>query len=162
MIWIEAVAAVEKISSIERTACRNVFEKRFTATRMAEEYVDLYQSMVSTSIDHTISAALLDFSSFAGNRPITIPANPWQDISVADIVRVKDQYYVKATSALADDRTRVLKYGDTFAVLNRYGDIEPLGFGQFGLVPLRNAPSLAHDHAVKSADSHAAELHHSR
>jgi glycogen debranching enzyme len=52
---------------------------------------------------------------------------------VADIVRVKDQYYVKATSALADDRTRVLKYGDTFAVLNRYGDIEPLGFGQFGL-----------------------------
>jgi glycogen debranching enzyme len=54
-------------------------------------------------------------------------------MSVADIVRVKDQYYVKATSALADDRTRVLKYGDTFAVLNRYGDIEPLGFGQFGL-----------------------------
>ncbi len=52
---------------------------------------------------------------------------------MADIVRVKDQYYVRATSALADDRTRVLKYGDTFAVLNRYGDIEPLGFGQFGL-----------------------------
>ena len=52
---------------------------------------------------------------------------------MADIVRVKDQYYVKATSALADDRTRVLKYGDTFAVLNRYGDIEPIGFGQFGL-----------------------------
>src|ERR1700682_850000 len=54
-------------------------------------------------------------------------------MSVADIVRVKDQYYVKATSALADDRTRVLTYGETFAVLNRYGDIEPLGFGQFGL-----------------------------
>jgi glycogen debranching enzyme len=52
---------------------------------------------------------------------------------VTDIVRVKDEYYVRATSALADDRTRVLKYGDTFAVLNRYGDIEPLGFGQFGL-----------------------------
>ena len=52
---------------------------------------------------------------------------------MADIVRVKDHYYVLATSALADDRTRVLKYGDTFAVLNRYGDIEPLGQGQFGL-----------------------------
>ena len=52
---------------------------------------------------------------------------------MADIVRVKNEYYVRATSALADDRTRVLKYGDTFAVLNRYGDIEPLGFGQFGL-----------------------------
>jgi glycogen debranching enzyme len=32
-----------------------------------------------------------------------------------------------------DDRTRVLKCGDTFAVLNRYGDIEDLGFSQFGL-----------------------------
>ena len=52
---------------------------------------------------------------------------------MADIVRVKDQYYVRATSALADDRTRVLKYGDTFAVLNRYGDIEPIGVGQCGL-----------------------------
>ncbi|HXM93391.1 MAG TPA: amylo-alpha-1,6-glucosidase [Candidatus Dormibacteraeota bacterium] len=54
-------------------------------------------------------------------------------MSVEDIVRLKDQYYVRATSALADDRTRVLKYGDTFAVLNRFGDIEHLGFGQFGL-----------------------------
>lgn len=52
----QAVAAVEKISSIERTACRNVFEKRFTAARMAEEYVDLYQSMISMAVDATISA----------------------------------------------------------------------------------------------------------
>ena len=43
----EAVAAVEKIESIERTACRNVFEKRFTATHMAERYVQIYQSMAS-------------------------------------------------------------------------------------------------------------------
>jgi glycosyltransferase involved in cell wall biosynthesis len=41
----QAVAAVEKVSSLERTACRNVFDKRFTATRMAEQYVDLFQSM---------------------------------------------------------------------------------------------------------------------
>jgi glycosyltransferase involved in cell wall biosynthesis len=43
----QAVAAVEKIASIERTACRNVFEKRFTATRMAEQYTDVYQSMIT-------------------------------------------------------------------------------------------------------------------
>ena len=52
---------------------------------------------------------------------------------MTDIVRVKDQYYVRASSALADDRTRVLKYGDTFGVFNRYGDIESLGMSQFGL-----------------------------
>jgi glycosyltransferase involved in cell wall biosynthesis len=44
----EAVAAVEKITSIERTACRNVFEKRFTAAHMAKRYVqEVYQSMAS-------------------------------------------------------------------------------------------------------------------
>jgi glycogen debranching enzyme len=52
---------------------------------------------------------------------------------LADIVRVADEYYVRASSALADDRTRVLKFGDTFAVFNRYGDIEQLGNSQFGL-----------------------------
>src|ERR1700740_589124 len=52
---------------------------------------------------------------------------------LTDIVRVEDEYYVRASSALADDRTRVLKYGDTFAVFNRYGDIEPLGTSRFGL-----------------------------
>jgi len=43
----QAVAAVEKIESIERTACRNVFEKRFTAAHMAERYLQVYQSMAS-------------------------------------------------------------------------------------------------------------------
>jgi glycosyltransferase involved in cell wall biosynthesis len=43
----EAVSAVEKIASIERTACRNVFEKRFTSAHMAEQYVQVYQSMAS-------------------------------------------------------------------------------------------------------------------
>jgi glycogen debranching enzyme len=52
---------------------------------------------------------------------------------LTDIVRVADEYYVRASSALADDRTRVLKCGDTFAVFNRYGDIEDLGTSQFGL-----------------------------
>jgi glycogen debranching enzyme len=52
---------------------------------------------------------------------------------LTDIVRVADEYYVRASSALADDRTRVLKYGDTFAIFNRYGDIEAFGPSQFGL-----------------------------
>jgi len=52
---------------------------------------------------------------------------------LADIVRLENEYYVRASSALADDRTRVLKYGDTFAVFNRFGDIEPIGPSKFGL-----------------------------
>jgi len=52
---------------------------------------------------------------------------------LGDIIRIKEKYYVLASSALADDRTRVLKYGDTFGVFNRYGDIEAVGHGQLGL-----------------------------
>ena len=50
-----------------------------------------------------------------------------------DILTIENEYYVRVTSALADDRTRVLKYGETFAVFNRVGDIEALGPVQFGL-----------------------------
>jgi glycogen debranching enzyme len=53
--------------------------------------------------------------------------------TVNDVVQVEDQYYVRATSALADDRTRVLKYGETFAVFNRFGDVEAFGALQFGM-----------------------------
>lgn len=50
-----------------------------------------------------------------------------------DIIRVKDEFYILATSALADDRTRVMKHGDTFAVFDRHGDIQPVGLGEQGL-----------------------------
>jgi glycogen debranching enzyme len=44
-----------------------------------------------------------------------------------------DEFHIKALSAPGDDRTRVLKYGETFAVFNRSGDIESVGTMQFGL-----------------------------
>jgi glycosyltransferase involved in cell wall biosynthesis len=54
----QAVAAVAKISTIERTACRNIFEKRYTAARMAEEYVGIYQSMATPAAVSTDSQAI--------------------------------------------------------------------------------------------------------
>jgi glycogen debranching enzyme len=51
----------------------------------------------------------------------------------SDIIRVQDVYYILATSALADDRTRVLKHGETFALFDRYGDIQPVGLGEQGI-----------------------------
>lgn len=49
------------------------------------------------------------------------------------MIQVENRFYVLATSSLADDRTRVLKWGETFAVLNRLGDIESAGLGEQGL-----------------------------
>jgi glycogen debranching enzyme len=53
--------------------------------------------------------------------------------SPSDVIEVGDQFYIRAQSSLADDRTRVLLNGDTFAIFDRYGDIQPLGFGQQGI-----------------------------
>ena len=50
-----------------------------------------------------------------------------------DIIRHQDQFYILATSSRVDDRTRVLKHGDTFAVFDRFGDIAPVGIGELGL-----------------------------
>jgi glycogen debranching enzyme len=48
-------------------------------------------------------------------------------------VEASDQFYILSTSARSDDRTRVMKHGDTFAVFDRFGDIESAGTGELGI-----------------------------
>ena len=58
----EAISAVERVSSIDRRLCRLTFDQRFSAARMARNYVNLYASMViKTQIQElqTISTAAL-------------------------------------------------------------------------------------------------------
>jgi glycogen debranching enzyme len=50
-----------------------------------------------------------------------------------DIIEIGQQFYIRASSSLADDRTRVLLHGDTFAIFDRGGDIQPVGVGQQGI-----------------------------
>jgi glycosyltransferase involved in cell wall biosynthesis len=42
----QAVAAVEKIGTLSRQRCRQVFEERFSATRMTRDYLAVYQSLI--------------------------------------------------------------------------------------------------------------------
>lgn len=44
----EAVEAVDRIPRLSRIACRRAFELRFTADRMAREYVDVYRELMLT------------------------------------------------------------------------------------------------------------------
>jgi glycogen debranching enzyme len=44
-----------------------------------------------------------------------------------------DSHHVLAPSGITDDRTRVLKHGDTFAVFDHLGQIKPGGLGEEGL-----------------------------
>ena len=50
-----------------------------------------------------------------------------------EVLRISDRYYILSTSARIDDRTRVLKHGDTFAIFDRFGDVEGSGAGVLGI-----------------------------
>jgi glycogen debranching enzyme len=52
---------------------------------------------------------------------------------VDDIIQVQDQHYIVASSARLNDRVRVLKHGETFAVFDYKGDILPIGHGEQGV-----------------------------
>src|SRR4029453_15061166 len=44
----DAVAAVRRIDTIDRRVCRETFERRFAARRMASNYVDVYRKLAAT------------------------------------------------------------------------------------------------------------------
>ena len=44
-----------------------------------------------------------------------------------------DRYYILASSSYADDQTRVLNFGDTFAIFDRWGDSRQIGQGVQGI-----------------------------
>ena len=45
----EAVRAVERTRTLSRQRCRQVFEERFTVSRMAHDYLSLYQRLMTTT-----------------------------------------------------------------------------------------------------------------
>lgn len=48
-------------------------------------------------------------------------------------IQLDEQWYILATSSPADERRRVLKHNDLFALLDRFGDIQPIGMAEEGL-----------------------------
>jgi glycogen debranching enzyme len=55
---------------------------------------------------------------------------------VSEIIEVRGEYYILATSPLADTQTRVLKQGETFAIFDLYGDVRPIGSSEQGMYHL--------------------------
>jgi glycogen debranching enzyme len=53
---------------------------------------------------------------------------------MSGLVEIEGQFYIPASdSSVADAANRVLKHADMFAILDRHGDIRPLGFENQGL-----------------------------
>jgi hypothetical protein len=45
----EAVQAVQRVADLDRAECRRVFDHRFTAAQMADDYVRVYERVISSS-----------------------------------------------------------------------------------------------------------------
>jgi glycosyltransferase involved in cell wall biosynthesis len=56
----EAVAAVAKAANVDRAGCRAYFEERFTAARMAGEYLDIYRRLSEGSDEASAAMAAAD------------------------------------------------------------------------------------------------------
>ncbi len=48
-------------------------------------------------------------------------------------IRHEDKWYILATSSPPDERRRVLKHNETFAMFDRFGDIQSIGLGEEGM-----------------------------
>jgi glycosyltransferase involved in cell wall biosynthesis len=49
----DSLAALEKIQNFDRSRCRRIFEKRFSAARMAADYVKIYERLMTTGLAMT-------------------------------------------------------------------------------------------------------------
>jgi glycosyltransferase involved in cell wall biosynthesis len=58
----EAIEAVDKVKTMSRAACRNMFEERFTARRMANDYLNLYELLAEEclSLEDSLMADISD------------------------------------------------------------------------------------------------------
>jgi glycosyltransferase involved in cell wall biosynthesis len=64
----EAVRAVQRVEGLDRRRCRRVFEDRFTADRMARDYVGVYEKLIgSAETKLTASAAMAGLTEEPGN-----------------------------------------------------------------------------------------------
>jgi glycosyltransferase involved in cell wall biosynthesis len=73
----EAIAALPEILSYDRRAVRQRFEERFTAARMAKDYVSVYRRLLKTSASDA-RLLQLDLNSGNGSTPMSIekPLSP--------------------------------------------------------------------------------------
>jgi glycogen debranching enzyme len=54
-------------------------------------------------------------------------------METSEIIRPQENFYILATESLPSERSLILKHGDTFAVLNRFGDIDSRGRPEEGI-----------------------------
>jgi glycosyltransferase involved in cell wall biosynthesis len=77
----EAIQALPHVMALDRQKVRQRFEQRFSATRMAKDYVTLYRSMSELSLDAPTNQAIVTDHNVL-RRPLTNGSNPNVELSL--------------------------------------------------------------------------------
>jgi glycogen debranching enzyme len=94
---------------------------QFGACRLVFPLAALLPSTIMVDLMADSTAKITDDKKHSLGRPVTtgrVEGGP---------------HHIIAAASLADERTRVLKHADTFAVFDHYGDVKPGGLGEEGL-----------------------------
>ncbi len=127
-----AVRALDRVGRLDRRSVRERFEQRFLDSRMADDYVRVYESILDRRQGPGRRRQGAPAPGHLGASAIPPPASLVPTGAAAGL-ELPGQHYILATSSLADENRRVLKQGDTFAVLDHYGDIRSVGLGEQGV-----------------------------
>jgi glycosyltransferase involved in cell wall biosynthesis len=60
----QAVEAVRRVRDLSRARCRKVFEKRFTASRMASDYINVYTRLADSRmrrVEQSLESSMRSF-----------------------------------------------------------------------------------------------------
>jgi glycosyltransferase involved in cell wall biosynthesis len=72
----EAVRAVERAANFDRRRCRAVFEERFSARRMAHDYLDLYRETLEGEVELPRIAPIPPFAMLTRTPASSLPEDP--------------------------------------------------------------------------------------
>jgi glycosyltransferase involved in cell wall biosynthesis len=67
---------VERLTEIQRRRCRDSFESRFTATRMVQDYLKIYERMTRAHIRKSLNGSLSRLASRRRLRPAAVAVPP--------------------------------------------------------------------------------------
>jgi glycosyltransferase involved in cell wall biosynthesis len=67
----ESVQAVRRVANLSRRACRDVFERRFTARRMVSDYLAIYEQIICDDSAYSPSELLDEHMGHLLNEDVT-------------------------------------------------------------------------------------------
>ena len=121
----EAIAALPRVIALDRNKVRQRFEQRFSATRMAKDYVGVYRSLLEPSKILDAGRRIAHLACGTARTRIDLrPSRCLGSDSTATLVEEipETPFYVPGTGSSTRPR-RTLKHGDCFAVLDSHADI---------------------------------------